>query len=245
MAIATSTNFGLPKPTYLYGSANPSAAATEYSSAIDTADSAIKSALDLKSPVDSPTFTTLVNVGSNAVQITPAGLIKWQGSTKIDLTTAPGNLSVDGTLSIASGSGTGALSNAGAGLAVLYAPYAKGVTPTIGTIASSATPYPSSDGTVNGTKVYHFTVTALAAAAELQIPRGTWYDGEQLIVRVKGDATPRALTYVTSAGGYRVCTTTPGALPTTTVASKTLYLKFVYNSADSFFDYIGFAGSDF
>ncbi len=114
-----------------------------------------------------------------------------------------------------------------------------------GTITTSATPYPGSDGTVNGTKVYHFTVTALAEAAQLQIPCGTWYDGEQLIVRIKGDATPRALTYVTSAGGYRVCTTTPGALPTTTVASKTLYLKFIYNGADSFFDYIGFAGSDF
>ena len=117
------------------------------------------------------------------------------------------------------------------------------ISPKVGTIASSATPYPSTDGTSGGTKVHHFTVTTLAAAAQLQIPVGSWADGELLVVRIKGDATPRALTYVTSAGGYRAGDTNPGALPTTTTANKTLYLKFAYNSADSFFDFVGLANT--
>jgi hypothetical protein len=110
-----------------------------------------------------------------------------------------------------------------------------------GTVTDSATPYPSSDGTTNGTKVNYFTVTALAQAAEVQIPKGTWVAGEELAIAITGDATPRALTWVTSAGGFKAGDTTPGALPTTTVASKTIVIKTIYDG--SYHKYVGYAGA--
>lgn len=103
----------------------------------------------------------------------------------------------------------------------------------VGTIASSATPYPSSDGTNTGTKVNHFTITALAAAAELQTPVGSWSDGDTLTIRIKDNATARALTYVAS---YRAIGV---VLPDTTTISKTLYLRCYYNSAAVKWDVLG------
>jgi hypothetical protein len=107
--------------------------------------------------------------------------------------------------------------------------------PLSGTIATSATPYPSSDGTATGTQVEFFTITALAAAAELQTPIGTPTNGQRLMVRILDNGTARALTYVAI---YRASTDL--ALPATTTISKTLYLNFVYNSAATKWDFIGY-----
>lgn len=92
---------------------------------------------------------------------------------------------------------------------------------------SSATPTPTGDRKVN--ELY---VTALAAAAEFAAPSGTPANGNKLIIRVKDDGTPRALTYNAI---YRGIVAT---LPSTTVISKTLYMGFVYNSADSKWDLV-------
>jgi len=100
------------------------------------------------------------------------------------------------------------------------------------TVASAATITPTSDTT------NQYTVTALATAATIAIPTGTPADGQRLTIRFKDDGTARALTWTTSAGGYRVIGTT---LPTTTVLSKVLYVGCIYNSQDSFWDVVSTA----
>lgn len=106
------------------------------------------------------------------------------------------------------------------------------INPRVGTVASSATITPTGDASDQ------YTVTALATAATIAIPSGTPVDGQRLTLRIKDNGTARALTWTTSAGGYRIVGTT---LPTTTVISKTVYIGCVYNAADSFWDVIAVA----
>jgi len=96
------------------------------------------------------------------------------------------------------------------------------------TTASSATPTPDADASTM------FTVTALAANAVFAAPTGTPVDGQDLLIRIKDNATPRTLGWNAI---YRAGT--DFALPTTTVASETMYVQFIYNSADSKWDAIG------
>lgn len=101
---------------------------------------------------------------------------------------------------------------------------ASGTTRTV-TIASSATPTPN----VDITDIY--TITALAEAATFGAPTGTPVNGQKLIIRVKDNASARALSWnVIYREGADV------ALPATTVLSKTLYCGFIYNSTDSKWD---------
>lgn len=92
-------------------------------------------------------------------------------------------------------------------------------------VASSATPTPT-----GGSKENEYYLTALAAAAEFAAPSGTPANGNTLIIRIKDNATARALTYNVI---YRAVGVT---LPTTTVISKTIYIGAIYNSADSKWD---------
>jgi len=89
-------------------------------------------------------------------------------------------------------------------------------------VTSSATPTPTGDAKTN--ELY---VTALAVAAELQAPSGTPVNGNKLIVRIKDDGTARALTYNAIYSGI------VDTLPSTTTASKVLYMGFIYNSTTS------------
>lgn len=77
-------------------------------------------------------------------------------------------------------------------------------------------------------------ITALAVACQLLNPTPTTmrFDGQRIIVRIKDNGTARALTYDTQ---YRAMGT---ALPATTVISKTLYLTFVFNAADTKWDLV-------
>ena len=72
-----------------------------------------------------------------------------------------------------------------------------------------------------------YTVTALAEATTIAAPSGTPTDWQKLMIRIKDDATARALTWNAI---YRVIWVT---LPTTTVLSKTHYIGCVYNTADT------------
>jgi hypothetical protein len=108
----------------------------------------------------------------------------------------------------------------------------KRITLRIGTEASSATSTPDSDA------YDQWNVTALAAADAFAAPSGTPTDGQKLMIRIKDNGTARALTWNAI---YRAGTDIP--LPTTTVISKTMYIGFVYNAADSKWDLIGVVGN--
>jgi hypothetical protein len=98
--------------------------------------------------------------------------------------------------------------------------------------ATSAT---SASLTINGDAVDMYTVTALAEAMTINAPTGTPTEGQTLLIRIKDNGTARALTFnaIFRAG-------TDIALPTTTVINKTMYLSFVYNTADTKWDFVGF-----
>jgi hypothetical protein len=100
----------------------------------------------------------------------------------------------------------------------------KRITKRVVAVTTSATPTPNADTT----DIY--TVTALGEAAEFGAPTGTPTSGQGLIIRIKDDATARALTWNAI---YRAVGAT---LPTTTVVSKTTYCGFFYNSADTKWD---------
>lgn len=105
----------------------------------------------------------------------------------------------------------------------------KRVTSRIGTEASSATSTPTADS------VDQWNITALAAADAIAAPTGTPTDWQALILRIKDNGTARALTWNAI---YRASTDL--ALPSTTVISKTMYCEFLYNSADSKWDFVWF-----
>jgi hypothetical protein len=112
---------------------------------------------------------------------------------------------------------------------------------TVSTIRStSVTITGASGGTITPTSdtTNQYTITALGAAATIAIPSGTPIDSQKLTIRIKDNGTARALTWTTTAGGYRIIGTT---LPVTTVVNKTVYIGCVYNSADSFWDVVAVA----
>lgn len=82
--------------------------------------------------------------------------------------------------------------------------------------------------------VAQYNVTALAAAATFAAP-SAGVDGQKLTLRIKDNGTARALTWTTTSGGYRAIGT---FLPSTTVASKVMYIGLVYNSQDTFWDVV-------
>lgn len=106
------------------------------------------------------------------------------------------------------------------------------INPRVTNITSSSTITPPSD------TADQYSVTALAVPATIAIPSGTPVAGQKLTIRIKDDGTARALTWTTSAGGYRVIGST---LPTTTVISKTVYVGCIYNSTESFWDVVAVA----
>jgi hypothetical protein len=107
----------------------------------------------------------------------------------------------------------------------------KRVTPRIGTTTSAATITPTGDASDQ------YNVTALATTASFAIPSGTPTDGQKLSIRIKASTT-QTISWVTTAGGYRIIGTT---LPTSVAAGKTVYVGCVYNAADSFWDVVAVA----
>lgn len=92
--------------------------------------------------------------------------------------------------------------------------------PRVQAITSSATPTPA----CGITDLYD--VTALAAAATFGAPTGTALNGQYLTIRIKDNATARALSWNAAyvAGGT--------ALPSTTVLSKITEILFQYDTAN-------------
>lgn len=97
----------------------------------------------------------------------------------------------------------------------------KRVSKRVQTITSTATLTPSWDTDDN------IIITAQAAALTIANPTGTPTQGQTIMVRLKDNGTARAITYGSVYRAFVV------ALPTTTTASKTLYLGLVANTTDT------------
>ena len=96
----------------------------------------------------------------------------------------------------------------------------------------------TSGGTITPTSdtTNQYTITALGASASFAAPSGSPIDGQKLLIRIKDNGTAQNLTWSIAAGAYRVI---GFALPSATVASKTIYVGCLYNSADSYWDVVG------
>lgn len=105
-----------------------------------------------------------------------------------------------------------------------------GIAPVVGTTTSAATI------TINTDSYNMYTVTSLSTATTFTVPTGTPKAGQSLIIRIKDNGTARALTFSTGTNGFRFSSDFPA--PTTTTLSKTMYIGFRWNEADSKWDNI-------
>jgi len=165
-----------------------------------------------------------VNTGSSGAFVVNGGALGTPSGGTVTNLTGTASININGTV----GATTAA---AGSFTTLSASAYIRSTSTTI-TGAAGGTITPTSDAT------NQYTITALGAAATFAVPSGTPIDGQKLTIRIKDNGTARALTWTTSAGGYRIIGTT---LPTTTVISKTVYVGCVYNSADSFWDVVAVA----
>lgn len=139
---------------------------------------------------------------------------------KTDLTLVKGDVglsNVDNTSNATERAATATLTN-------------KRITPRVTSIASNATWSPSADND----DVYEVTAQAVAVTT-ISNPSGTPVDCQQLIFRVKDNGTARSMA---AAFGSQYRASSDLALPTTTTISKTMYMKFLFNSADTKWDLV-------
>lgn len=96
------------------------------------------------------------------------------------------------------------------------------------TIVTAASVTPTSDND-------QVMITAQAGALTMANPTGTPANGWGIMIRIKDNGIARTIAYGTS---YRAIGIT---LPTTTIATKTLYLGMIYNSAAGVWDVVSLA----
>lgn len=94
-------------------------------------------------------------------------------------------------------------------------------------VTSSSTPTP-----VGSHKENEYYLTTLAVSATFAAPSGTPANGNTLLIRIKDNGTARTLAWNSI---YRAVGVT---LPTTTTASRMLYIGCIYNSTDSKWDVV-------
>ena len=177
---------------------------------------ATQTALDLKANLASPTFTgTVAGITKSMVGL---GSVDNTADTAKPVSTAQ-QTALDAKLSTATAAstyitptGTSTLTN-------------KRVTERVTTVSDSATPTPNSDTDDM------YIITGLTQTATFGAPTGTPTQGQKIMVRVKDNGTARTLAWNAI---YRASSDL--SLPTVTVASKTMYLGFIYNSTDSKWD---------
>ena len=201
-----------------------------------------------------------VSSATGDVTITNAGVLSWSGGTTglTPATATTGDVTLGGTLAIASGGTNSTATPTAGGVAygtgTAYAITAAGTTGQI--LISNAAGAPTWSSAFNATAVStasvasplawdssayaQYALTALANALTINADANAApVDGQRMTFRIKDNGTARALTWTTgSAKSFRVIGTT---LPTTTVVNKIVYVGCIYNAADSRWDVIAVA----
>lgn len=188
---------------------------------INTLSSNAQTQLDTKAPLASPTFTGVpiaptAAANTNTTQVATTAHVFAERTNSATLTnktlTAPVISTITNTGTLTLPIVTSSVSN-----------YKTSST------TSSAAPAPTGDAKEN-----LYQLTALATAPTFAAPSGTVGDGNTLLIRITSDATPRVLTWNAIYRGGGVI-----ALPSTTTASKTMYVQFIYNSLATKWDLVG------
>lgn len=92
--------------------------------------------------------------------------------------------------------------------------------------------------TPTGDSSDQYEILGLTGTTTIAAPSGTPVAGQKLTLRIKDNGTARTLSWTTTSGGYRVM---GGVLPTTTAASKNIYIGCIYNATDTFWDVVAIA----
>lgn len=96
----------------------------------------------------------------------------------------------------------------------------------------------SGNFTANGDTTDVFDCFGLTGAITFLTPSGTPVNGQRLMIRIEDNGSARGITWTTSSGAFRAVGVT---LPSTTTASKIIYVGCVYNSTDIFWDVVAVA----
>jgi hypothetical protein len=174
--------------------------------------------------------TKLADVASGATAntgtVTTASVVSANGfaGSVAAATTAPAITISTSITGVLKGNGT-AISAATAGTDYLtpgatQTVTATRITPRIGTTTSTATP------SIDCGLYDQYNITALAVAITSVTITGTPTDGQKLLIRIKGDATPRTIAW-----GASFVSSGSGTLLATTAASKTHNVGLIYDSA--------------
>jgi hypothetical protein len=162
-----------------------------------------------------------VNVGSAGAPVVNGGVLGTPSSGTVTNLTGTASININGTVG-ASTANTGAFTTLTASTNI----NSTRIDPRTSTVTDTATLTPdiSADD--------QFNITAQAQALTVAAPTGTPVDGNKLILRILDNGTARAITWN---GTYTVIGTT---LPTTTTASKMLYVGCIYNSTNTRWDVV-------
>ena len=212
----------------------------------------ITTALGLKAPLNSPTFTgtptlptgtiaTTQTAADSTTAIATTAFVTTADNLKANLAgpTFTGNVTLPSTTSIGNVTSTeigyidGVTSSIQTQLDAKITASStniltnKKITDRVTTIADASTPSPSADNDDM------YILTALSQTATFNGPAGTATQGQKLLIRIKDNGTARTLAWNAI---YRASSDL--SLPTTTIAGKTLYLGFIYNSTDTKWDLV-------
>jgi len=152
-------------------------------------------------------------VNNSTRTITYAGNVAFTGANNISFTTA-------GAFTYTLPGATGTLAD----IASVQTLTNKVIPARVQSVVSAATVTPNAD--TNDA----VDITAQAAGLTLAVPSGTPVNFQKLTIRIKDNATARAITWTGTAGGYVAGGV---ALPTTTVLSKITTVGFIYNTANA------------
>ena len=191
---------------------------------------ATQTALDLKAPLDSPTFTGTVS-GITKSMVGLGNVDNTSDANKPVSTATQTALNLKANIASPTFTGnplapTPALGDNDTSIATTA--FVRSAINSVTAVASTATL------TVNSLTTTQANITAQAVALTIASPTGG-VDGRKLIFRIKDDGTARSIAWNTIFRGIGV------TLPLTTVAGKILYVGAIYNSTETKWDVVSVA----
>jgi hypothetical protein len=200
------------------------------------------------------------NASTGSVTVTNSGVTGLTAGSNITLSGSTGNVTISatggggggGVSSITAGSGisvsspTGSVTITNSGVTSLTAGSGVTLSGSSGNVTVTSTSgliprvvsYPTSPITPNVDTTDIVNAGTITSSTQFLPPSGTRHDGQKLIVKFKSSALSIPLFWSSLFGGYRGIGIT---LPASTTNTGMVYVGFMYNSADNYWDAVALA----